>query len=140
MWNMIFTQSIYKLVVLLIIHFGSESIFSYHSDGEKAQLKTMVFNTFVWMQIFNQYKYATLLTAPQCHTDVSYNSDHRIDNKLNILEGITQNWIFRGINLSMIAGQVLIIMTGGRALQVVHLNSVQWGYSIVLGFLSIQSQ
>jgi P-type Ca2+ transporter type 2C len=37
----------------------------------------------------------------------------------------------------MIAGQVLIIMIGGRALQVVHLNGAQWGYSIVLGFLSI---
>ena len=64
MWKMIFAQSIYKLVVLLIIHFGGESIFSYHSEGEKSQLRTMVFNTFVWMQIFNQYKYATLLTAP----------------------------------------------------------------------------
>lgn len=37
----------------------------------------------------------------------------------------------------MVAGQVLIIMIGGRALQVVHLNGAQWGYSIVLGFLSI---
>jgi Ca2+-transporting ATPase len=48
-----------------------------------------------------------------------------------------RNWLFIGINLSMIAGQVLIIMVGGRALQVVHLNGAQWGYSIVLGFLSI---
>ena len=63
MWKMVFAQSIYKLVVLLIIRFGGESIFS-HSEGEKAQLRTMVFNTFVWMQIFNQYKYATLLTPP----------------------------------------------------------------------------
>jgi Ca2+-transporting ATPase len=37
----------------------------------------------------------------------------------------------------MIAGQVLIIMIGGRALQVVRLNGAQWGYSIALGFLSI---
>lgn len=65
------------------------------------------------------------------------NSNRRIDNKLNIFEGITQNWLFIGINFSMIAGQVLIIMIGGRALQVVHLNGAQWGYSIGLGFLSI---
>lgn len=64
MWKMIFAQSIYKLVVLLIIHFGGETLFSYHSEVEQSQLRTMVFNTFVWMQIFNQYKYATLLAAP----------------------------------------------------------------------------
>lgn len=28
-------------------------------------------------------------------------------------------------------------MFGGKALQVVHLNGAQWGYSIALGFLSI---
>jgi Ca2+-transporting ATPase len=56
MWKMVFGQTIYKLVVLLIVHFAGESIFSYHSDHERAQLRTMVFNTFVWMQIFNMYK------------------------------------------------------------------------------------
>jgi Ca2+-transporting ATPase len=70
MWKMIVAQSIYKLVVLLIIYFGGQSILSYHSENEKAQLKTMVFNTFVWMQIFNQYKYATLFAAVRYHTNV----------------------------------------------------------------------
>ncbi|KAL5354785.1 plasma membrane calcium [Pseudogymnoascus australis] len=119
MWKMILAQSIFKLVVLLIIHFGGDAIFSYHSEGERAQLRTMVFNTFVWMQIFNQY------------------NNRRIDNKLNIFEGITRNWLFIGINLSMVVGQVIIILNGGRALQVVRLNGAQWGYSIILGFLSI---
>ncbi|PVH69428.1 calcium-translocating P-type ATPase [Cadophora sp. DSE1049] len=119
MWKMIIGQSIYKLVILLIMHFGGEAIFSYSSDQEKKQLRTMVFNTFVWMQIFNQY------------------NNRRIDNKLNIFEGITRNWLFVAINLSMIVGQVIIVLVGGRALQVVHLTGAQWGYSIVLGFFSI---
>ncbi|RFU33301.1 hypothetical protein B7463_g3028, partial [Scytalidium lignicola] len=119
MWKMILGQSAYKLIVLLILHFGGRSIFSYHSEGERAQLRTMVFNTFVWMQIFNQY------------------NNRRIDNKLNIFEGITRNWLFIGINLCMIIGQVIIVTLGGRALQVVRLNGAQWGYSIALGFLSI---
>jgi Ca2+-transporting ATPase len=66
-----------------------------------------------------------------------HNSNRRIDNKLNIFEGITRNWLFIGINLTMVGGQVIIIFIGGRALQVVRLNGAQWGYSIVLGFLSI---
>lgn len=66
-----------------------------------------------------------------------HSSNRRIDNKLNIFEGITRNWLFIGINFSMIVGQVIIVMIGGRALQVVRLNGAQWGYSIALGFLSI---
>jgi Ca2+-transporting ATPase len=37
----------------------------------------------------------------------------------------------------MVGGQVLIIFIGGKAFNVVHLNSAQWAYSIILGFLSI---
>lgn len=41
------------------------------------------------------------------------------------------------INVVMVGGQVMIIFVGGKAFNVVHLNGAQWGYSIVLGFLSI---
>jgi magnesium-transporting ATPase (P-type) len=57
MWKMIIGQAIYQLVVTFVLNFGGESILSYQSEREKGQLKTLVFNTFVWMQIFNQYKY-----------------------------------------------------------------------------------
>jgi Ca2+-transporting ATPase len=57
MWKMIIGQSIYQLVVTFILFFAGASILSYQSDHERAQLSTLVFNTFVWMQIFNQYKY-----------------------------------------------------------------------------------
>jgi P-type Ca2+ transporter type 2C len=57
MWKMIIGQAIYQLVVTFILNFGGQSILSYQSEREKAQLKTLVFNTFVWMQIFNQYKF-----------------------------------------------------------------------------------
>jgi Ca2+-transporting ATPase len=56
MWKMITGQSVYKLTVTLVMHFAGKSIFGYSTDVEIKQLETMVFNTFVWMQIFNQYK------------------------------------------------------------------------------------
>jgi Ca2+-transporting ATPase len=56
MWKMIIGQAIFQLVVTFILNFGGETIFSYHSDHEKEQLRTLVFNTFVWMQIFNEFK------------------------------------------------------------------------------------
>jgi P-type Ca2+ transporter type 2C len=60
MWKMITGQSIFQLTVTLILYFGGAKIFSYQSDYETAQLQTAVYNTFVWMQIFNQYKYEQL--------------------------------------------------------------------------------
>lgn len=56
MWKMIIGQSIYQLVVCLILNFRGLQIFSYSTQREVEQLPTLVFNTFVFMQIFNQYK------------------------------------------------------------------------------------
>ena len=57
MWKMILGQSAYQLAITLILYFGGATIFSYHTAHQTAQLQTMVFNTYVWMQIFNMYKY-----------------------------------------------------------------------------------
>ena len=56
MWKMIIGESIYQLVITFLLYFGSYSILSYQSDREINQVPTLVFNTFVWMQIFNQWK------------------------------------------------------------------------------------
>ena len=56
MWKMIVGQGIFQLVVTLTLNFRGEDIFNYKTDDQRDQLKTLIFNTFVWMQIFNQYK------------------------------------------------------------------------------------
>ena len=56
MWKMIIGQSIYQLVVALILNFRGADILGYTDPHELEQLPTLIFNTFVWMQIFNQYK------------------------------------------------------------------------------------
>ena len=56
MWKMIFGEAVYQLVITLLLYFGSEKILSYTSERELGQVNTLVFNTFVWMQIFNQWK------------------------------------------------------------------------------------
>jgi len=64
MWKMIIGQAIFQLVVTFVLNFGGQKIFSYDSEHEKKQLRTLVFNTFVWMQIFNQYKYVPPFPFP----------------------------------------------------------------------------
>lgn len=61
MWKMIIGQSIYQLVVIFILNFAGQNILNYDFEGgdfenEKARFKALIFNTFVFMQIFNQYK------------------------------------------------------------------------------------
>lgn len=60
MWKTIVGQSIYQLTVTLILYFAGADILSYETDVEKKQLQTLVFNTYVWMQIFNMYKYVNV--------------------------------------------------------------------------------
>lgn len=119
MWKMIIGQAIYQLVVTFILYFAGASILGYDGDTELDQLDTLVFNTFVWMQIFNQI------------------NNRRLDNKFNIFENIHRNYFFIFINCVMIGGQVMIIFVGGAAFAVTRLNGSQWGISIVLGFLSL---
>lgn len=131
MWKMIIGQSIFQLIVTLILNFGATSIFSHNffhvsdpgtrtqAEANHRQLQTFIFNTFVWMQVFNQY------------------NNRRLDNKLNIFEGVSRNWFFIGIQFILVAGQVMIIFVGGSAFSVQRLNGPQWGYSLALGFLSI---
>lgn len=56
MWKMMIGQSIYQLVVTFVLNFAGMSIFKYSTDKQQDELETVVFNTFVWMQIFNQWK------------------------------------------------------------------------------------
>lgn len=119
MWKMIFGQSVYQLVVTLVLHFGGATILNYHTDHELAQLQTMVFNAYVWMNIANMY------------------NNRRIDNKFNILEGVHRNWLFITITTIMIGVQILIIFIGGETFSVKPLTGAQWAISVVLGVLCI---
>ncbi|RHZ44952.1 putative P-type calcium ATPase [Aspergillus thermomutatus] len=119
MWKMIIGQSIYQLVVTLVLNFAGKSIFHLHSGEDMERLKTTVFNTFVWMQIFNQW------------------NSRRIDNGLNIFEGIFRNRWFIGIQFIIVGGQILIVFVGGQAFSVKPLLGYQWGVSLVLGVISL---
>ena len=56
MWKMIIGQSIYQLIVTLVLNFAGNRILGYKTEHEKSQLETLIFNSYVWMQIFNQLK------------------------------------------------------------------------------------
>ena len=115
MWKMITGQAVYQLVVTFVLYFAGYEILGYdRNDGDQAaQLATMVFNTFVWMQIFNEF------------------NNRRLDNKFNIFEGIHRNFWFIGINCIMVGGQIMIIFVGGRAFGITPITGVQWAICLL---------
>ncbi|SMR45355.1 unnamed protein product [Zymoseptoria tritici ST99CH_3D1] len=126
MWKMIIGQAIYQLTITLILYFAGKSIFGYHSDDPATnerldrEHRTLVFNTFTWMQIFNAL------------------NNRRLDNEFNIFEGLRHNLFFVGIFLTMIGGQVLIIFVGSwEVFQAQRQTGTQWAIALVLGLLSL---
>lgn len=60
MWKMILGQAVYQLAITFLLYYGSpKGILPLPGDDDvppRDQIETLVFNTFVWMQIFNQWK------------------------------------------------------------------------------------
>lgn len=115
MWKMILGQAVYQLAVTFMLYFAGDKIIGRHLGEKEPQkvLATIVFNTFVWMQIFNQY------------------NNRRLDNHFNVFEAMHRNLWFLGISTIMVAVQIMIIFVGGAAFGVTPLDGVQWGICIV---------
>lgn len=82
MYKMILFQSTYQVAFTLIFHFLGLKILGFsNSQHNQTVIQTLVFNSFVFAQIFN-----------------SINS-RRLDRKLNVWEGISKNYYFIAITL-----------------------------------------
>ncbi|KAG0026941.1 hypothetical protein BGZ81_005997 [Podila clonocystis] len=141
MWKMIIGQAILQLVVTFVLEYAGMDILNYddvpqslragrteaefekvagaYKGFKRQELDTMVFNTFVFLQIFNEVN---------CR---------RLDNHLNIFSGIHRNTYFMVIFVIMVLFQALIIQFGGAAFETEPLNGTQWAICILLGTLSI---
>lgn len=110
MWKMITGQALYQLVVTFVLYFAGRNIFP---SWEQDELDTVVFNTFVWMQVFNEL------------------NSRRLDNKFNIFEGVHRNFWFLWINAIMVGGQIMIIFVGSTAFGITRINGAQWAVSVL---------
>jgi Ca2+-transporting ATPase len=117
MWKMVIGQAIYQMVVTFILYYVGPSILNYPYDGK--EIRSVVFNTFVWFQIFNML------------------NNRRLDNKFNVFVGAHRNYFFIAIAAIMIGCQVMIMYVGGRAFSINRIDAKDWGISIVLALLCL---
>ena len=113
MWKMIVGQSIFQLTVTLTLHFGHQLL--PYPDAER---RSIIFNTFVWMQIFNEF------------------NNRRLDNKFNIFTGLHRNWFFIGITCLMVGCQIIIAYFGGAAFSIVPIYGEQWAICVLVAAIS----
>ncbi|XP_036093479.1 plasma membrane calcium-transporting ATPase 1 isoform X10 [Rousettus aegyptiacus] len=121
MMKNILGHAFYQLVVVFTLLFAGEKFFDIDS-GRNAPLHappsehyTIVFNTFVLMQLFNEI------------------NARKIHGERNVFEGIFNNAIFCTIVLGTFVVQIIIVQFGGKPFSCSELSIEQWLWSIFLG-------
>ncbi|KAM8972875.1 plasma membrane calcium-transporting ATPase 1 isoform 5-T5 [Pelodytes ibericus] len=121
MMKNILGHAVYQLVVVFTLLFVGEKLFDIDS-GRNAPLHappsqhyTIVFNTFVMMQLFNEI------------------NARKIHGERNVFEGIFNNVIFCSIVLGTFIIQIVIVQFGGKPFSCTELTVDQWLWSIFLG-------
>nr|XP_041567902.1 plasma membrane calcium-transporting ATPase 3 isoform X6 [Taeniopygia guttata] len=111
----------YQLLVIFTLLFAGEVLFDIDS-GRAAPLHappsehfTIIFNTFVLMQLFNE------LNARKLH------------GERNVFEGVCANPTFCAIVLGTFAVQVLIVQFGGKPFSCSPLSAEQWLWCLFVG-------
>ncbi|KAK9059539.1 hypothetical protein SSX86_020243 [Deinandra increscens subsp. villosa] len=115
MWRNLLIQIVYQVSVLLVLNFrGREILHSQYNPNEK---KTLIFNAFVFAQIFNLF-------------------NARKPDEINFLKGVTKNQLFMRIVAFIVVLQVVIVMFLGKFASTVRLSWQLWLVSIAIGFIS----
>ncbi|XP_030071432.1 plasma membrane calcium-transporting ATPase 1 isoform X2 [Microcaecilia unicolor] len=121
MMKNILGHAVYQLVVVFTLLFVGEELFDIDS-GRNAPLHappsqhyTIVFNTFVMMQLFNEI------------------NARKIHGERNVIEGIFNNPIFCSIVFGTFVIQIIIVQFGGKPFSCTELTVDQWLWSIFLG-------
>ncbi|VFQ61448.1 unnamed protein product [Cuscuta campestris] len=118
MWRNIIGQSIYQLAILGLLKFNGKHLLHLEGPFSTATLDTMIFNTFVFCQVFNEI-------------------NSRDMEKINIFRGMFGSGIFMGIILSTVAFQVIIVEFLGAVADTVPLSWNLWLASILMGAASL---
>ncbi|KAG5661889.1 hypothetical protein KAF25_004128 [Fusarium avenaceum] len=123
MKKMVGGQLITQVLLTLLAYFGWFKVFGNvvgpMNVDDRTRRNTFVFNTFVWLQIFNILNLS------------------RLDNRFNVFEGSFRNSFLFPIALLVASGQILIVFYGGKAFETSRLEGTGWAVSVALGASSL---
>jgi len=119
-WNML-GQSTYQVIVVVILLFNPDSLPDCDTEpktGFYSRHYTIIFNTFVLMQLFNEY------------------NSRKLKGEYNIFSGLFSNHLFMTISFITFALQVIMVLVAGKLLKIAPspgLTGKQWILCVGLG-------
>mmetsp|Transcript_5600 Transcript_5600/g.8116 ORF Transcript_5600/g.8116 Transcript_5600/m.8116 type:complete len:1155 (-) Transcript_5600:179-3643(-) len=132
MWANMFGQSTYQIIVVMTLFFSGPELLDLppghevEATGKNSKHYTFIFNTFVWMQLFNEVN---------CR---------KLKGEFNVFQGIQNNCLFCSVLVITMIVQVIIVQVPG--LQIAFgcaeggLDGKLWGLSIAIGLGSLPWQ
>lgn len=114
MWINILGHSVYQLAVLLFLLYDAMAIFP-ELEAKGKQHYTLIFNTFVWMQLFNEF------------------NARKIEGEMNIFEGIMTNPYFLIIVAVSGGVQAMMVELFGPFANTTHQTWQMWLLAIGFG-------
>ena len=121
MWLFLVGHSLYQLTVLLVILYAGPALFDIDDGAGRdfrappSQHFTVIFNTFVLFQIFNEV------------------NARKIHGEYNVFKGIHRNWIFIIIIIVQVTVQVIIVQFGNVVFSTKELTIDLWLWCIFIG-------
>ena len=126
-WN-ICGQAVYQLTILNVIMFAGPSIFGFDNglgqghDAAPNEHNTLLFNTFVLMQLFNQI------------------NSRKLHHEWNLFKGVAGSKLFIIIVLLEASIQVCIIFFGSIWFHTTPISYVHWLVGIIAGIVGYPVQ
>jgi len=121
MMKNILGHAVYQIIVIMVLLFKGHVILGIE-NGARQPLSappsvhfTIIFNTFVWMQVFNEI------------------NARKIHGERNVFENFFSNFVFLGIVGGTAITQLLIVEFGGRAFSCTSLRWDHWLLCVGLG-------
>lgn len=150
MWRNIFGWSLAQIIIMFFVLFCAGPIFGYEMiEGEPAfylvatgdhkvgdptattYVYTLAFQTFVFMQLFNQINARKLGTPSDASKNLPATEEY------NVFSGIFNNALFIIITIGTFAAQFAIVYLGGEFLRVAPLSLYENLFAFGLGFFML---
>uniref|UniRef100_A0A0E0BUM8 Calcium-transporting ATPase n=1 Tax=Oryza glumipatula TaxID=40148 RepID=A0A0E0BUM8_9ORYZ len=118
MWRNILGQSFYQFIVMWYLQTQGKSMFGLEGPDAEVVLNTIIFNSFVFCQVFNEIS-------------------SREMEKINVLRGILKNYVFLGVLTSTVVFQFIMVQFLGEFANTIPLTRLQWIASVLLGLIGM---
>jgi calcium-translocating P-type ATPase len=119
MWRNIGVMAAFQLAVLFVLMATPENLGFEAIEFRSRHHYTLLFNVFVWMQIFNEF------------------NSRRLDNTVNCFSGMGSSVIFMGVIISTVVVQYCFIEYGGDYTKTVNLTNDEWARTVGIAALCL---